>query len=268
MDRKQHLQKLLGDGVTNIGHRGARGLAPENTLVSFLVGNEYTNTFELDVMLCKTKEPVVIHDFTLDRTTNGKGFVAEKTWKELSGLDAGAFFSEEFAGETIPLLTDIFENLPENTAIDIELKTQGKQAERETLLLQVVTVIRKFKIEGRIWLTSFDWELIRDAKDLAPELLRGLLLEPNQSLPEDVTTWEPDLVLPHVSSITTTFMDHCNSLGIPVIPYTANKEEEWKHCISLGVRGIITDYPDRLESYLGSSPTTQTRFPKGSSHKE
>ncbi|MCG6149047.1 glycerophosphodiester phosphodiesterase [Leptospira levettii] len=248
--RSERLYTLLGKTPVNIGHRGARGLAPENTLVSFLVGSESTHYFELDTMLCGSGELVVIHDFTVDRTTDGEGKVAEIHYRQLADLDAGGFFSEDFEGEQIPTLSQIVQTLPENTVFDIELKSEGKREEREELAKAVVKLIRKFQLQNRIWVSSFDWELVDLVRKEEPEVLRGLLIEKGDSLNEHYMEFEPDLILPHFSACSKEFVTKCNSESLLVIPYTPNTEEEWKTLIDVGVSGLITDYPDRLAQFL------------------
>ncbi|EOQ88305.1 glycerophosphodiester phosphodiesterase family protein [Leptospira yanagawae serovar Saopaulo str. Sao Paulo = ATCC 700523] len=248
--RTERLQTLLGKIPANIGHRGARGLAPENTLVSFLVGSESTHYFELDTMLCGSGDLVVIHDFTVDRTTDGKGKVSDFTYRKLAELDAGSFFGEAFEGEQIPTLSQVVQTLPETTVFDIELKSEGKTKERESLAKAVVKLIRKYKLQNRIWVSSFDWDLVDLVRKEESEVLRGLLIEKGDTLNEGYMQYEPDLILPHYSLCTKEFVAKCQSEGLLVIPYTPNTEEEWKSLLEVGVSGLITDYPDRLLHYL------------------
>ncbi|MDF3818789.1 glycerophosphodiester phosphodiesterase family protein [Leptospira sp. 96542] len=249
-DRQKRLHSLFPEPMANIGHRGARGLAPENTLVSFLVGGDYTNAFELDTMLCGTGELVVIHDFTVDRTTDGNGLVESLGLRELKSLDAGGFFHENFEGEEIPTLEEVIQAMPEDTVFDIELKSEGDKSKRQQLVEALLKLIHKSKIENRIFVSSFDWELIRAVKVENPEILRGLLIEENEVLNPNFLEFEPDIILPHHKSVTAEFK---TTLGeIPIIPYTVNEPKDWDRLVSLGVRGIITDYPDRLKTHLES----------------
>ncbi|PJZ45337.1 glycerophosphodiester phosphodiesterase [Leptospira brenneri] len=250
--RIERLKTILGKTPTNIGHRGARGLAPENTLVSFLVGSESTRFFELDTMLCASGELVVIHDFTVDRTTDGKGKVKDYKYRALAELDAGSFFDEAFEGEQIPTLSQVIQTLPENTVFDIELKSEGNAEERKSLAQTLVKLIRKLKLQDRIWVSSFDWELVDLIRKEEPEVLRGLLVEKGDSLNKDYMDYEPDLILPHLSACTKDFVQSCLEKSLLVIPYTTNTEEEWTKLIGVGVAGLITDFPDQLASFLES----------------
>ncbi|EOQ98240.1 glycerophosphodiester phosphodiesterase family protein [Leptospira wolbachii serovar Codice str. CDC] len=250
--RIERLSTILGIPPANIGHRGARGLAPENTLVSFLVGSDSTRFFELDTMLCGSGELVVIHDFTVDRTTDGKGKVADYKYRALAELDAGSFFEEAFEGEQIPTLSQVIQTMPENTVFDIEMKSEGKKEERQTLASALVKLIRKYKLTNRIWVSSFDWDLVNLIRQEEPEVLRGLLMEKGDSLNESYKNYEPDLILPHLSACTKEFVQGLKEESLLVIPYTTNTEEEWKQLLEVGVAGLITDYPDRLAEFLES----------------
>jgi len=99
-----------------IGHRGAAGEAPENTLASFLLAvQQGAHAVELDIDLTKDGEIIVIHDDTLDRTTTGKGFISELTLKEIKQYDAGIWYDERFEGEKVPTLEEVFDKLPAST---------------------------------------------------------------------------------------------------------------------------------------------------------
>lgn len=250
--RIERIKAILGKTPANIGHRGARGLAPENTLVSFLVGSDSTRFFELDTMLCASGELVVIHDFTVDRTTDGKGKVADYKYRVLAELDAGSFFEEAFEGEQIPTLSQVIQTLPENTVFDIEMKSEGKKEERQALTSALVKLIRKYKLSDRIWVSSFDWDLVDLIRMEEPEVLRGLLVEKGDSLNKSYMDYEPDLILPHLSACTKEFVQSLKEESLLVIPYTTNTEEEWSQLLEVGVAGLITDYPDRLAEFLES----------------
>jgi glycerophosphoryl diester phosphodiesterase len=232
-----------------MGHRGTRGLAPENTIASFRLASEVTNYFELDTMLCGSGELVVIHDETIDRTTTGKGQVSELSLKEIQSYDAGSFFSKEFASEVVPTLKEVFESLPQNCIFDIEVKSFGFEADRLRLAKALVSLIEELQIQSRIFISSFDAYLLQKVKLENPDLLRGQLLD----LTWDKKEWDlssPDLILPNFKSITKQWMDDLKSKDYLVIPYTVNSKEDWTRVIKLGVDGIITDRPDLLKTFL------------------
>lgn len=234
-----------------MGHRGARGLFPENTFVSFRKSYPFTKYFELDTMLCGSGELVVIHDETIDRTTNGKGKVSNLSLAEIQKYDAGSFFSKEFAGERISTLQELIENMPNDTVFDIEVKSEGLEEERIRLAEALVPLIRNLNIKNRIFISSFDSHLLEKVKLKDPGLLRGQLLDKEW----DESLWElsePDLILPHHSSVNVEWVANLSKKDLIVIPYTVNEEKDWIRLIDAGVSGIITDRPDLLKVFLES----------------
>lgn len=110
-----------------VAHRGYSSLAPENTMAAFELAMEQAQVqwIELDVQLSRDGYPVVIHDYRLERTTNGKGFVKDMTLHELKQLDAGSWKSKKYAGERIPTLAEVLERIRGRVKLNIELKTTG-----------------------------------------------------------------------------------------------------------------------------------------------
>lgn len=247
--RKDDLIRILGSQFVNMGHRGIRGLAPENTMASFRMAYSATRYFELDTMLCGSGELVVIHDETIDRTTTGKGQVSELSLTEIQSFDAGSFFSHQFQNEKIPTLREVFTGLPADTFFDVEVKSFGFEADRLKLAKALVSLISELQMESRVFISSFDAYLLQKVKLENPKLLRGQLLD----VTWDKKEWhlsEPDLILPNFKSITEHWLDDLKANQYLIIPYTVNDEKDWDHLIQLGVDGIITDRPDLLKTYL------------------
>lgn len=126
-----------------IGHRGARALAPENTLAGFRLAAKYGHGFELDTMLCKTGELVVIHDYSLDRVTNGKGKVKDSSLADIKHLDAGSHFSPEYKGEQIPTLDEVLNEFGGKAVIDIEIKSEESGEPAQKVADAVVDLLTK-----------------------------------------------------------------------------------------------------------------------------
>lgn len=245
--RSNQVESLLKLPFVVMGHRGAKGLAPENTVSSFRAGLKHTNYFELDTFKCGSGELIVLHDETLDRTTNGSGFAAKKPWAELENLDAGSHFQSEFSNERIPLLESLLMEFPSSVVWDIELKVSHSDSERNELASAILDLLKKLNKEDQVFVSSFDPLVLGEIKARNPKILRGLLLEKGIGDFERLTT-EPDILLPHFESCTEAFMEKAK--GTPVIPYTANEPKDWKRLMQIGVRGIITDFPDRLALFL------------------
>ncbi len=216
--------------MLKIGHRGACGYEPENTMRSFKKAIELgVDMIELDVQVCKTGEVVVIHDETVDRTTNGKGKVGELSFDELRSLDAGK-------GEKIPLLTEVF-NL--GVPINIELKGEGTAG-------PVALIIKEYDGKGSsyddFFVSSFDYERIMEFKQLCPKVKVGFVTKELV----DVGGLDVYSVNVMVKNLTKEFVDEAHSKGLKVFAYVVNDKEDIERIKSIGVDGIFTDYPDRL----------------------
>jgi glycerophosphoryl diester phosphodiesterase len=160
-----------------IAHRGDSANAPENTLAAFRLAYENgADGIELDAMLSADQRLVVIHDDTLDRTSNGHGKVGEMPLTALRELDAGTWFSPKFKGEPIPLLDEVFTELGGKFLINIELKNY--KTPKDQLPELVVTLVKKHALSDSVLLSSFNARNILRAKSLAPEIRTGLLTLP------------------------------------------------------------------------------------------
>jgi glycerophosphoryl diester phosphodiesterase len=165
----------------NIGHRGAMASAPQNTLAAFRTAVEFgADGVELDVHLSKDGAVVVIHDFYVDRTTDGTGRVAQKTLAELKALDAGGKFSPEFASERIPTLSKVFDVLEGKLLVNVELKAPDRSRDT-SLVAPVLEVVRKHGMDRRVLFSSFNSHVLHAMKQLAPDII-GLLYAPDSPM--------------------------------------------------------------------------------------
>ena len=230
-----------------IAHRGAGKLAPENTLAAFRIGAAHGHRmFECDVKLSADGVPFLMHDSTLERTTNGHGTGGDQSWSALSQLDAGSWHSRAFAGE--PLAS--FENaarycLGNGYFLNIEIKsTPGTERQTGEVVAQHAR---------RLWagqavpplLTSFKTEALQGARDAAPELPRGWLLD---SLPEGWLQTALDLgciaiVCNHALWDERT-VAQAKAVGLRTLSYTVNDEWAAERLMALGTDGIVTDRID------------------------
>src|SRR5262245_51347936 len=157
-----------------VGHRGAMGYAPENTFASYeravALG---VDAVECDVHLSADGVPVVIHDHTLDRTTDGAGPVQALTLAELKRLDAGAWRGAEFAGQRLPTLDELLAWCAGRTALSIELK--NGPTFYEGLAERIVELVRAHGMVGQANVISFDHLAVRRVKELEPRLMTGVL---------------------------------------------------------------------------------------------
>ncbi|MEK0416471.1 MAG: glycerophosphoryl diester phosphodiesterase [Pseudomonadota bacterium] len=232
-----------------IAHRGAGKLAPENTLAAFRVGAQHGyRAFECDVKLSADGVPFLLHDATLDRTTAGQGKAGDKTWSELSRLDAGGWHSRAYAGEPMPSLEALSVYLQRNGfLLDLEIKpTPGLELQTGQVVGQEVM---------RLWadapipplFTSFRPEALQGARETAPHIPRGLLLD---------TLWdgwfnvaqalECAAVVTHYNLMNAELLSKLHAAGLRGLVYTVNDPSVAQWLIGLGIDGIVTEAVDKF----------------------
>ncbi|MCY1504126.1 Glycerophosphodiester phosphodiesterase, cytoplasmic [compost metagenome] len=230
-----------------VAHRGAGKLAPENTLAAFRFGASHGyRMFECDAKLSADGVVFLMHDATLDRTTNGHGIGGQQAWSALSQLDAGGWHSRAFAGEPLPTLENLARFCRANDLLlNIEIKpTPG--TERETG--EVVA-----REAARLWqgaavpplLTSFQVDALKGAQAVQPELPRGLLLDTlwNGWLDTALSLGCQAIVCNHALWDATT-VAQVHGAGLRSLSYTVNDDWAAQRLIDLGTDGIITDRVD------------------------
>jgi glycerophosphoryl diester phosphodiesterase len=239
--------------VLVVAHRGFSGTAPENTLVGFKKAVDLgVDMTELDVHLSKDGEVVVIHDDTLNRTTNGKGKVADFTLKELKQLDAGSFFSPRFSGERIPTLQEVLELVKGKVPLNIELK-KGDMGSYTLIDLadRAVQEIEKRGMVNQVIFASFEPSAVERIRERNPNVLLALNYGKDWNFPGEITRGKPISVLSCRARVLNEFnVSRAHKQGIKVFAWTLNKEEEMEQFLKIRVDGIITDYPDRLINIL------------------
>lgn len=239
--------------VLNMGHRGAREAAPENTISSFLAAEMMgAHGIELDVMFSKDDELIVIHDYDLDATTNGKGPVKGYTLAEIKNMDAGSWFDEAFTGERIPTLQEVIEVLDPETLINIELKTETPAT--DGLENAVVDVIREYNLYSRVIVSSFNPIALMRVKWADKDIPVGLLYAPDlpRYLSEGwfISLLRPEALHPEMSMVDEKYMEWARKKGYRVNVWTVNEAADLKRMLDLEVDGIITDRPDLLQQLL------------------
>ncbi|MBN1543234.1 glycerophosphodiester phosphodiesterase [candidate division KSB1 bacterium] len=235
-------EKLWRD-FWHCAHRGASAWAPENTMAALRLALQMgANSLELDVHLSADGNAVLLHDDTLDRTTDGRGPVQRHSLEHLRTLDAGSWFAPEFAGEPIPTLQEVLSRLEECPLLNIEIKG-GNDVSR---LAEVVTAeIRKQKAVDRVLVTSFDATAIQAVKAIDSKIAVGLISFKRRP---DLLQGEWEAVSCHHALVDEAFLDSARQAGKKVLVWTVNETEAMKDLLRLGVDGIITNYPDRLAS--------------------
>jgi len=236
-----------------IGHRGAAGYAPENTLEALHTAADLgIDWVELDVKLTKDQVPVIFHDDTLERTTNGYGAVADTLYEDLKQLEAGSWFSEGFTGIRIPTLEEALDVLiTRNMGLNLEIKPcPGRERETAEVALDLLSTI--WDDHERLIISSFEYVSLEAALDMAPDWHRGFLL-PEEWPPE----WEKlaeylDVSTFHVNGNTVgqeqieTLVD----LEKPVLAYTINDPDRARFLLRWGVDGFFSDTPDIIKDAI------------------
>jgi glycerophosphoryl diester phosphodiesterase len=241
----------------NIAHRGASAYAPENTLAAFRLALEMgADGFELDVMLSADGHLVVIHDDTVDRTTDGSGLVLQKTLAELKALDAGVRFATRFAGERIPTLQEVFDWVAGSHAfVNVEIKTDSLKG--DGLEEKLVALSRRYGLGERLLISSFNPFALWRMRRLAPDLSLALLYAEGQRICLR-NRWfaflsRPDALNPGFRMATQEHVCWAKSKGYRLHVWTVDEEPEMCWLIALGVDGVITNKPDLLRQVLARS---------------
>lgn len=215
--------------MLKIGHRGAKGHLPENTLASFEKAIALgVDMIELDVWLSSDKIPMVIHDETIDRTTSKTGLVTDYSAKELQALG-------------IPALIDVFKLVDNRCEINVEIKTfSATQA--------VLNLIAKSTFDqSKILISSFDWNALQEVRFHDEDIRIGVLTETDLDLAIAFAKFiKAYSINPYYHLLTAENVQKIKEKGFKVFPWTINEPEDITFVKSLEVDGIITDFPERL----------------------
>jgi len=235
--------------ILKIGHRGASGYEPENTLIAFQKAIDLkADGIELDVHLSSDGELVVIHDETIDRTANGKGVVNKLSLQELK-----AFRLESFArtgeainnSQEIPTLKEVFDLVNRNCFINVELKGNGTTK-------PVVELIEHYVLEknwnyNHFLVSSFDWNMLQEVQLLNPKIRIGVLTE--ESI-EDALAFAKKIkafsIHPYYQLLSKENVALMQENGFEVFPWTVNSKEAIQKIKSFNVNGIISNFPDKI----------------------
>jgi glycerophosphoryl diester phosphodiesterase len=229
------------------GHRGAMGHCPENTMASFERGLALgADWIELDVHLSQDDALIVIHDETLDRTTNGHGLVREHTLAELRTLDAGG-------GQRIPTLDEVLAWAREReTIVDIEIK--NAPIYYSGIEQRVVSTLDRFGMTEQAIVISFDHAAVGRVKQLEPRITTGVLYacRPLDGGVGLARAAQADAVLPFWAYVTREDVDTAHAAGLSVAPWATSNPAVMRELIACGVDAIGTNHPDVLRAVLDS----------------
>jgi glycerophosphoryl diester phosphodiesterase len=218
-----------------IGHRGARAVEPENTLLAVRTGMACADYVEVDVRLSRDRIPVIMHDLLLDRTTNGTGPVNDYTLEKLRTLDAGK-------GEQIPTLEEVCSLLSGDCGLFVEIK----EPESEPLICSVLSR----NPPENLFIVSFHPESILSVKDLISGVKTGIIYSRAfADLPGDAKELGADAVLLKFASLTGKLVRACRKKNLLILSWTLDTPEEFRIAHDLGIDGLVTDDPCRARHY-------------------
>jgi glycerophosphoryl diester phosphodiesterase len=244
-------------------HRGGAGLAPENTLAAFRQALELgVDVLEMDLHVTRDGAVVVIHDATIDRTTNGRGAVSDHTLETLRGYDAGVKFAPQFAGERIPALRQVIELVQASgrATVRLNLETKfakGREGKPSDFEERVLAILRETGFVDRTILQSFYHPSLAKMKGLEPRIKLAALLGRDE--PRDpvgmMRQLHADYYSPNFQQATPAVIASLHQAGIPVVVWTVNETADAERLLDAGLGrlagdGIITNFPDRILDLL------------------
>ncbi|MBL8145421.1 MAG: glycerophosphodiester phosphodiesterase [Anaerolineae bacterium] len=244
---------LAAGRALTFGHRGARAYAPMNTLPSFEMALHMgAHGIEFDVRQTRDGDLVILHDPTIDGTSNGHGAAGEMTFAELREFDFGGWFHAEYAGTAIPTLDEVFEAFGQRFLMNVEIKSEHLSG--GGIEARVAEVIARHHLEDRVLVSSFNLLTVWRFGRIMPHVLRGMLVE-------GVTPFEHGRLLkaldvralhPYYPFVDAEYMQKARALGLAVNTWTVNDPAEAQRLAELGVSAVITDRPDTILAALGA----------------
>ena len=245
--------------INVISHRGANIYAPQNTLPAFRKSVEIgVDGFETDVHLSKDGVPVICHNYTIDKTSNGKGSISQMTLEELKSYDFGSYFSERYKDTPLPTLDEFLELVTKTDIkiLNIELK-EPKENETE-IVSETIRLVKEYGLFDKLLISSFAPKLLVEAKEIDPQTKTGLLYSPNS---KDVLTIarkpiefamgiKVDALHPYYMFVGEDYVKNAHLAGIEVNPWTVDSVKAIERMIGCGVDGIITNFPDVVKGLI------------------
>lgn len=235
-------------------HRGASHDAPENTLAAFSRAmDDLTDSIELDVQLTKDGEIVVMHDESAKRTTGTDRLISDMTLREVKMLDAGSWFSEEFAGEKVPSLEEVLELAAGKVNLNIEVKSLQR---RDEMAEKLVSLVERYGMLNNVVVTSFDKDVLLKIKDRAPNIQVGYIL--SVAYGDFYEIDGVDFFSMNASFLSKRTVEEIHNSGKQVHAWTVNGETSIKNLANIGVDAIITDRPVLARETIYSRDTSET----------
>ncbi len=245
-----------------IAHRGAKACAPQNTIPSFeRAVADKADGFETDVHLTKDGIPVICHNYDIDETSDGTGFIEKMTLEELRAFDFGAWYGEEFKGTKIPTLEEFLAvaKKADIRVLNIELKRPPSRL-RE-LVDKTLRAVEAYGLTDKLLISSFSVQILRYVKQIAPSVPTGFLYPSNNPSACYPVVWPAamvrftkcDAIHPIHKLVGEPLVKWAHKKGMHVNVWTVNEEEDIKRMLLLGVDGIITDNPAFVRAVIAKN---------------
>jgi len=240
-----------------VAHRGWSSKAPENTLpsIKLALNEEKIDAIEIDIHMTRDDVMVVVHDFTLGRTSNGTGCIRDYTYNELLQYDFGGWFSKEFANEKIPCLEEVLDMIDGKKELIIEIKKGGSNY--LNMSKKLCSLLSSYKHKEKIKIKSFNHEVVKEISEMEKDICTGLLIYglPNLLI-EQINYTEASFVSMHYEYITKKLIEDLSKNNMDVMAWTVNKKEDIEHIKNIGNKVyIVTDCPQNAfeQNLLGIS---------------
>lgn len=253
MQSRTTLDQLYGDDVLVFAHRGASAYAPMNTLPAMELALEMGAVgLEIDVHLSRDGVPIVIHDYSVDATTDGSGFVRDLDVAALQSLDAGGWYDARFAGAKIPTLQEVVDEFGQSAILNIEIKPQPHLA-TGTLERAIVEILLSAGVASRVIVSCFDVPTLHMFRQLAPDTPLGYISSPETMVGVTqglIRMTDYDARHLHYDLINQAQANWLRESGLKLNAWTVNDANLARRLRVLGVHGIITDVPDAIVNAL------------------
>lgn len=236
-----------------LGHRGAAGEAPENTCTGFAYARSIgVRDYELDIHLTLDGQLAVIHDGDVARTTNGTGIVEEMTMAQLQALDAYAKFPDWPERPFIPTLDEVFDVISDARSIEVEIKKTNPDCYLP-ILDRLIPIMERYGLTDRITITSFEALALQRARDVAPEIKRGLIgnydKEEHVKMASDLGCTNAGT---YIKTSSKAIISKLHQEGILASGWQGDDEQSLDLLMDWGVDTITTNYPTQAMNYLGN----------------
>lgn len=237
-----------------ISHRGANKVSPQNTIEAFKKAIQFrADGFETDVHLTSDGVPVICHNYTIDKTSDGKGAIASNTLDYLKRFDFGSYFHHSYKGIEIPTLEE-FLTLSEKANLKV-LNIEIKSPKNKDYIIvdKILDAVKAHGLFDKLLISSFDPDLLVYIKDKDENCKTGFLYSPDKPITYKrvlgneigfAKSIDADALHPHQMFVTQKLIDEAHENGIMVNPWTVNKEKDIIKLVNMGVDGVITDVPN------------------------